>query len=80
MNIKKLKTSELLDRLEGAGDDDVLFEKLQKELDERTPFAYIMERIEGLEKRDIEQEKEIGKLRSKLKVHAHLDGKVVVEI
>lgn len=80
MEMKKLKTSELLDRLEGAGDDDVLFEKLLKELDERTPFAYIMERIEESDKKGIELEKEVEKLKRKLKVHAHLAGKVVVEI
>ena len=80
MNVKKLKTSELLDQVEDAGDDDVLFEKLIKELDERTPFAYISERIEGLEEENKELEKEVEELKSKLKAHAHLDGKVVVEI
>lgn len=80
MDIKKLKTSELLDKVEDVGDDDVLFEKLLKQLDERTPFMYIMERIEELDKKNTELEKEVGKLKSKLKAHAHLDGKVVVEI
>ena len=80
MNVKKLKTSQLLDEVEDAGKNDVLFEELLKELDERTPFAYIMERIEGLEKKGIELEKELGKLRSKLKAHAHLAGKVMVEV
>lgn len=80
MDIKKLFTSELLDKVGDTGNDDVLFGKLIEEIDERTPFAYILERIEELEKKDVELKKEIGELESKLKAHAHLDGKVVVEI
>ena len=81
MNIKKLKTSELLDQVEDAGDDDVLFEKLIKEIDERTPFAYIMERIEELEKGNTELGEEIQKLRNSMRDHAHLpNGKSMREI
>ncbi len=80
MNVKKLKTSELLDQVKDVGDNEKLFEESLKELDERNPFMYIMERINELEEKGIELEKEIKKLRSQLKGHAHLNGKVVVEL
>ncbi len=80
MDIKKLKTSELLDQVEDVGDDDVLFGKLINEIDARTPFAYIKERIEELEKQLEESEKEIGELRRKLKVHVHFNDKVMIGI
>ena len=79
--MKKLKTSELLDQIEEAGDDDVLFEKLIEEIDKRTPFAYIMERIEELEKGNVELGKETKKLRNSMREHTHLpNGKSVKRI
>ena len=79
--MKKLKTSELLDQVENTGDDDVLLDKLLREIDERTPFAYIMERIEELEKGNTGLEKEIQKLQNSMRDHAHLpNGKSIREI
>ena len=80
MDIKKLKTSQLLDMVEDTGDDDVLFGELIERIDERIPFAYILERIEELENENIRLEKEIENLRKLFKSHAHLNGKVVTEI
>ena len=81
MDIKKLKTSQLLDRVEDVGDNDVLFGELIDEIDERTPFAYIMERMEELENGNIELGREIQKLRNSMCGHTHLpNGKSVIEI
>ena len=82
MDIKKLKTSQLLDQVEDVGDDDdVLFGKLIEEIDERTPFAYIAERIEQLENGNKDLEKEIQKLRNSMRGHTHLiTGKSAIEI
>ena len=82
MNIKKLKTSQLLDQVEDVGDDDdVLFGKLIEEIDERTPFAYIVERIEEIKNGNKDLEEEIRKLRNSMRGHTHLaTGKSVVEI
>lgn len=81
MDIEKLKTSQLLDTVEDTGDDDVLFGKLIEAIDERVPFAYIIERIEELEKGNEELLEEIQKLRNSMRGHTHLaTGKSVVEI
>jgi hypothetical protein len=81
MDIKKLKTSQLLDKIEDVGDDDVLFGELLEEIDERTPFAYLVERIEELENRNTELGKEIQRLRNSMRGHTHLaTGKSVIEI
>ncbi len=71
MNIKKLKTSELLDKIEKEGDSspDEIFDEIYK----RVPFEDTLDRL-------IELEEEIGNLRRTLRAHAHLDGKVVTEV
>ena len=79
--VKELKTSELLDQVEDVEDDDVLFGELIEEIDERTPFAYLIERIEELENGNKDLEKEIQKLRNSMRGHTHLiTGKSVIEI
>ena len=80
MDIKKLKTSELLDQVEEKDIDDSLFDDSVEELYERIPFACDLERFEELEKRYEELEKEIEDLKETLRIHAHLDGKVVVKV
>jgi len=51
MDIKKLKTSEVLDQLKGV-EDDGLFDALLDEIHDRIPFADTGERFEELEKRN----------------------------
>ena len=77
--MKKLKTSELLDKIEDVVNDDVLFDKLIKEIDERTPFAYIMERIEELENGNKDLEEEIQKLRNSMREHNHMPNGTAVK-
>jgi hypothetical protein len=74
MDIKKLKTSQLLDKVEDTGDDDVLFGELIDEIDERTPFAYIEEKIQGLEKEVEKLNKEMHRTGTILKAHKHQKG------
>lgn len=81
MKVKNLKTSELLDQVEGVGNNDILFGELIDEIDERTPFAYITERMGELENKNTELEKEVQKLRNSMRLHTHLpNGKSVKEI
>ena len=54
---------------------------LIEEIDERTPFAYMMEKIEELENGNTELKEEVQKLRNSMRGHTHLvSGKSVVEI
>ncbi len=89
--IKKLKTSELLDKLnvelKKENSDDYLVGVIETEINDRDPFKYIETRIEGDEDgttglvKDIEElEKEVKELRKLLKNHDHKDGEVVVKL
>lgn len=88
--VENLKTSELLDRLnielnKEEMDDDVVRE-IESEIDNRMPFKYIENRIEGSEDEDgirnqIEElQKEIEELKETISKHNHKEGKVVVEL
>ena len=80
MDIKKLKTSQLLDQLEDT-EDDGLFGELLDEIYDRIPFSDVWEQLEGLKKGNKELEEEIQKLRNSMRGHTHLlTGKSVVEI
>ncbi|KKL05670.1 hypothetical protein LCGC14_2603690 [marine sediment metagenome] len=70
MNIKKLKTSQLLDKVEGDDVPDEIFD----ELFAREPFGDMFDRL-------IELEEENSQLKIILKRHQHVEsGKSVVEI
>lgn len=80
MDIKKLKTSQLLDQLEDQ-EDDALFSELLDAVYGRIPFADTWEKLEEIEKRNKELEEEIQKLRNSMRGHTHLiTGKSVIEI
>ena len=80
MDIKKLKTSQLLDQIEDT-DDDSLFDDLLNELWERVPFGGESDRMEDIEGMNEKLEKEIEKLKTTLKKHTHIEsGKSVIEI
>ena len=79
MDIEKLRTSTLLDRVKEE-EDDVKWGKLLDEIHERTPFADIYYLFEELENKVDEQGKKIKDLETNLKTHAHLNGKAVKEI
>ena len=80
MDIKKLKTSQLLDQIEDT-DDDSLFDDLLNELWERVPFGSESDRMEDIESMNEKLGKEIEELRATLKKHTHIEsGKSVIEI
>ena len=80
MDIKKLKTSQLLDQLENQ-EDDALFGELLDAVYERIPFVDTWEKLEEIEKRNKELEEELQKLRNSMRGHTHLiTGKSVIEI
>lgn len=73
---KKLKTTELLDKLKDA--DDKEWGQIFDELIKREPLDYLNGKIEELEGLVEKQEGEIKKLRNSVREHNHLpNGKAV---
>ena len=72
IKIEDLKTSILVDKIE-EGEDDSVVDEMFDELYKRTPFEDTLDRL-------IELEEEISSLRRTLKNHAHLEGRVVVDL
>ena len=78
-DLKEFSTTQLLEEIEKEKNDDD-FCKILSEIYERTPFETIQEKFNELEEQIEKLEEENGKLRNQMRLHAHIDGKTVVEI
>ncbi len=84
MSKEKMKTTELLDAANKEGVSDVDLQEIEKELNDRSPFAWIESRFEdtddGLRKKIEDLEGEVSNLKELIRKHKHIESKVVVDL